>query len=130
MTSFDFSRNARLLRPAEFKRVFENTELRGSTSCLLVLASANQQTRARLGFVIAKKQVRHAVDRNRVKRLVRESFRLNNSRLESLDFVILARSGVIDMDNQQLREMIDALWFRLKRPNHVKPDNRQRKKRR
>ena len=130
MSVFDFSRNARLLRPAEFKRVFDNTEWRGSTPCLLILASANQQAQARLGFVIAKKQVRHAVDRNRIKRIVRESFRLNQAKLEAQDFVILARSGCTELDNQQLREMIDALWFRLRRPSHAKPDNSQRKKRR
>lgn len=130
MPDFGFSREARLLKPAEFKRVFENTEWRGSTPCLLVLASANQQTQARLGFVIAKKQIRHAVDRNRVKRLIRESFRLHQSKLEPRDYVILARSGITDLDNTRIREMIDALWFRLKRPSHGKPDHSQRKRKR
>ncbi len=129
MTEFGFGRDARLLKPAEFKRVFDNTGWRGSTPHLLVLASSNQQQNARLGFVLAKKQIRHAVDRNRVKRLIRESFRHHQHELESRDYVILARSGVTKLDNRELREMIDALWFRLKRPNHGKSGNKHKKRR-
>ena len=130
MSEFEFSRQLRLLKPAEFKRVFDNTELRGSTPQMLVLASANGLDHPRIGFVLAKKQIKHAVQRNRVKRLVRESCRLNQHQLPAADFVILARSGVTELDNQQIREMIDALWFRLKRPSHGRPSNGKRKKRR
>ncbi|WP_221793260.1 ribonuclease P protein component [Oceanobacter mangrovi] len=125
MTQYGFGREVRLLKPAEFKRVFDNTELRGSTPQLLVLASANSQHQSRLGFVLAKKQIKHAVDRNRVKRLIRESFRHHQHKLESRDYVILARSGVTELDNRQLREMIDALWFRLKRPIHGKAGSKK-----
>ena len=128
MTEFGFSREARLLKPAEFKRVFDNTEWRGSTPHLLVLSASNQANQARLGFVLAKKQIKHAVDRNRVKRLIRESFRQNKHRMESRDFVVLARSGVTELDNQQIRDMIDALWFRMKRPTHGKSGNKHKKR--
>jgi ribonuclease P protein component len=130
MSEFEFSRRLRLLKPAEFKRVFDHTELRGSTSQMLVLASANGLDHPRIGFVLAKKQIKHAVQRNRVKRLVRESYRLHQHELPDADFVILARSGISELDNQQIHEMIDALWFRLKRPTHGRPPNGKRKKRR
>ena len=118
MSETQFPRSARLLRPAEFKRVFDNTALRGSSQHLLLLATPNEQDQARIGFVLAKKQIKRAVDRNRIKRLIRESFRHHQNDIDALDFVILGRSGLAELDNQQIREMIDALWFRLKRPSH------------
>ena len=124
-----FPRHSRLLKPAEFQRVFDHTEVRGSTAHLLVLASANECGHPRIGFVLAKKQIKHAVARNRVRRLVRESFRLHQHDLPSLDLVVLARGGLVALDNQQIREMIDALWFRLKRPTHGKRAPGQRKQR-
>lgn len=127
MTNRCFTRQRRLLKPEEFKRVFNNTELRGSTSHLLILAGTSESSSARLGFVISKKQIKLAVQRNRVKRLVRESFRHNAEQLQKLDFVVQARSGLTELDNQQIREMIDALWFRLKRPSYGKNGNSRRK---
>jgi len=129
MPDSSFRKDLRLLKPAEFKRVFDNTALRGSTPHLLVLATPNELSRPRVGFVLAKKQLKLAVDRNRVKRLIRESFRHHQQDLASNDFVILARSGIVQLDNQQIREMIDSLWFRLKQP-HGKHPGRGRKKRR
>ena len=70
------------------------------------------------------------MDRNRIKRLIRESFRHHQSDIDALDFVILGRAGLAELDNQQIREMIDALWFRLKRPSHDRRTNSKGKKRR
>ncbi|WP_286718420.1 ribonuclease P protein component [Thalassolituus sp. UBA2009] len=130
MPEFGFPRRARLLKPVEFKRVFDKTELRGSSPHLLVLATPNEQDQARIGFVLAKKQIKRAIDRNRIKRLVRESFRHHQHEMASLDFVLLARSGLAELDNQQIREMIDGLWFRLKRPSNDRQANGSRKNRR
>lgn len=115
-----FTRKVRLLKPEEFKRVFDQTKLRASTRHVLILASPNGLEHPRIGFVLAKKQIKLAVDRNRVKRLIRESFRHQQSDLLALDFVILARPGLAKLDNRQIRDMIDPLWHRLKRSDHGK----------
>lgn len=130
MSDTSFPRSARILRPAEFKQVFDHTELRSSSPQLLLLAKSNEQNQARIGFVLAKKQIKRAVDRNRIKRIVRESFRHHQHELSALDFVILARSGLADLDNTQIRAMIDALWFRLKRPSNDRQTNGNRSARR
>lgn len=126
MSENSFPSSHRLLKPAEFKRVFDNTELRSSSPQLLLLASSNNQNHARIGFVLAKKQIKRAVDRNRIKRIVRESFRHNQHKLAAIDFVILGRKGLEELDAMQLRTMIDQMWFRLKRPSHDRKANRSR----
>lgn len=68
---------------------------------------------ARLGLVIAKKHVRFAVQRNRIKRQLRESFRHQQEPLMGLDIVALARAGLGKLDNAQLRNMLEAQWQRL-----------------
>jgi len=75
-----------------------------------VLAVAGDIPCPRLGLVIAKKNVSRAVDRNRVKRILRESFRLNQGLLPAVDIVILARSGVGSLDKDAIRIKIDKLW--------------------
>lgn len=57
---------------------------------------------ARLGLAISKKQARRAVDRNRLKRLVREAFRLNRAQLNGLDLVVMARQAAVEADNRRL----------------------------
>lgn len=128
MSETSFGRDKRLLKPFEFKQVFDNTEWRSGSSQILVLASTNQHEKARIGFILAKKNLKLAVDRNRVKRIVRESFRQQQTKLPALDFVILGKKGLSELDNAEIRAMIDALWFRLKRPsNERKANGRPRK---
>ena len=127
MPDLAFRKTSRLLKPAEFKQVFDNTGFRGSTPCLLVLATPNNEQQPRLGFVLAKKQLKLAVDRNRVKRIIRESFRQNQHELADHDFVVLARTGILKLDNQQIRAMIDNLWFRMKYVNGKSRNNRRKK---
>lgn len=113
-----YHRQLRLLSSSQFKTVFENTSLKASSRHLLLLASNNQQGHARIGFVLAKKQLKLAVDRNRVKRIVRESFRHKYAQLDHIDVVVLARPGLDKLDNQTIRKLIDGLWHRLKPVNH------------
>ena len=82
-----FGRPARLLKPAEFEQVFAENE-RARTDTLLVMARPNALGQARLGMVIAKRLLPRAVDRNRIKRCVRETFRLQRQKLPACDFVV------------------------------------------
>jgi ribonuclease P protein component len=66
---------------------------------------------ARLGLAIAKKLLPRAVDRNRIKRIVRESFRLHQ--LQEYDFVVLARRDTGTATNDQLFLSLKHHWNRL-----------------
>jgi len=80
-------RDARLVEKADFDRVFGDNQ-RARTDFLLVMARPNQVGYPRLGMVIAKRLLARAVDRNRVKRCVRESFRQVLPQLPACDFVV------------------------------------------
>jgi len=71
-----------------------------------------QDQPARLGLIISKKAAPKAVDRNRIKRLVRESFRRQKS-LKSADYVVLAKPSVKQLTNQQVFETLQQLWQRI-----------------
>ena len=82
-----FPRTVRLLKPDEFEQVFKQNE-RARADHLLVMARPNALGHARLGMIIAKRLLPRAVDRNRIRRCVRETFRLQRQNLPACDFVI------------------------------------------
>jgi len=107
-----FGRTSRLCAAAEYRRVFENAQ-RFSNSGFTMLARANGLGIPRLGMAISRKNVRRAVDRNRIKRIVRESFRLNQECLGGVDLVVLANARTVRAGNPELRTAIEDLWGRI-----------------
>lgn len=79
---------------------------------ITILGRLNSLGHPRIGLTIAKKNVKRAHERNRVKRLARESFRLRQYELPSMDFVVVAKKGVADLDNRTLMEALEKLWRR------------------
>lgn len=59
------------------------------------------------------KAARTAVARNRIKRIVRESFRHRHAMLGALDFVVTGRGGVDKKTNQELRAALEKHWLAL-----------------
>ncbi|WDM61753.1 ribonuclease P protein component [Pseudomonas sp. NEEL19] len=115
MVSQDFSREKRLLTPRHFKAVFDSPTGKVPGKNLLILARENGLDHPRLGLVIGKKSVKLAVQRNRLKRLMRDSFRLNQQLLAGLDIVIVARKGLGEVENPELHQHFGKLWKRLAR---------------
>ena len=113
--SRDFSREKRLLTPRQFKAVFDSPSGKAPGRNVLLLARDNQLGHPRLGLVIGKKSVKLAVQRNRLKRLMRDSFRLNQQMLAGLDIVIVARKGLGEIENPELHQHFGKLWKRLVR---------------
>ncbi len=104
-----FPKHYRLITAGDYKQVF-NAPKRVSTPELLFLFCKSDQATSRLGLAVAKKQLPLAVDRNRIKRLIRESFREQRSQLSSVDIVVLARKNLLKMDNTLIRQQLDKLW--------------------
>ncbi|MEJ2620283.1 MAG: ribonuclease P protein component [Candidatus Thiodiazotropha sp.] len=107
-----FPRSRRLLKPDEFRRVFSQGR-RSGDRYFLVLALANQSDHARLGLAVAKKHCRKAVDRNRIKRIIRESFRHSQLGLVGLDLVVVARQWAPLADNRDCHNSLKKHWHRI-----------------
>jgi len=69
---------------------------------------------ARLGLAISKKNTKRAVDRNRIKRIIRESFRLNLQILPPIDLVVMANPATKNADNQQIFHSLEQHWNKLR----------------
>nr|WP_232108434.1 MULTISPECIES: ribonuclease P protein component [Pseudomonas] len=104
-----------MLTPRHFKAVFDSPTGKVPGKNLLILARENGLDHPRLGLVIGKKSVKLAVQRNRLKRLMRDSFRLNQQLLAGLDIVIVARKGLGEVENPELHQHFGKLWKRLAR---------------
>ncbi|WP_392553569.1 ribonuclease P protein component [Orbus wheelerorum] len=112
MNRLTFIRELRLLTPNDFNYVFSQSIRVGSPYITLV-ARKSSLSHPRLGFAIAKKQVKRAHERNRIKRLMREYFRLAQHELPAIDVIVMAKAAVIELDNAALRQVLDKVWQRL-----------------
>lgn len=79
---------------------------------MVAYTKLNGMGHARLGIAIAKKIIPKATSRNRLKRIIRESFRLNQRTLPDLDIVIVITSRYF-YNNQVLLCDLDKQWSRL-----------------
>jgi len=99
----------RLVHKAQFDAVYQRGTKLGD-SCFLVLIKPNDLSFARLGLSVSARTVGNAVNRNRIKRVIRTSFRLNAAQLPAIDIVVNTRAGARDMPNAQLTERLQQHW--------------------
>lgn len=109
MVAFHFLRSQRLLSAADYKSVFDHNDFRASHKKVLMLARISDKTKGRLGLVFGKKNIPRSVDRNRLKRITREQFRLQNGRAAGLDIIVMARASLAEIDNRSYAALIRKL---------------------
>jgi len=105
-------RTARLLRPADFAALRERSQ-RVSTRQFTAQYRLTSTGGARLGMAVSRKVSKNAVERNRIRRQIRESFRLQRARLTHLDVLVIARVSAAQQPSPVLRSELDTLWQRL-----------------
>ena len=106
-------KSMRILQPKAFKQVYANRQF-GNSRFFTFNALGDQQS-LKLGITVAKKVSKLAVQRNRVKRLVREHFRHNKHRVGNTHLVITAKAGASSASNQELRDNLEELWVKVGR---------------
>ena len=96
-------------QPAEFRDVKRHGK-KFSDAFFSLAVRANHETHARLGLSIATRTFGTAVARNRIKRLARESFRLNQHSLPPVDVTVSAREAARAATLRELRLSLDEHW--------------------
>ena len=110
--SHKFPKSARLLSAHDYSQVFDSCSIRATSTAGSLLALPASDSRSRLGIIVAKKNVRLATDRNRIKRLVREYFR-NHPLSVSMSLVFMAKRGAGALSNADVTDDLDRLWQKL-----------------
>lgn len=105
-------RQARLTDKPQFDRVHREGR-RVSDALFTVIAKPNDVGRARLGMAVGIRAAGCAVNRNRVKRVVRERFRLTQQELPPVDVVVNAKPGAGKASRAELAASITTLLARM-----------------
>lgn len=106
---FSFTHRDRLLNASQFTRVFDQAT-KSSSEFFTILSRENTEHQPRLGIVVAKRRAKRSVDRNIIKRIIRESFRLNKASLPNNDFIVILKRPIKIIKRANLRQQMETLW--------------------
>lgn len=107
-----FGPERRLLDKSAFDRVFAAPDFKFRRHPFMMLARRRPAGPSRLGMVVGKKHARRAVDRNLIRRLARDRFRLQSGE-DGVDVILMARPGASACDRAELTEALRWLFERL-----------------
>ncbi len=117
-----FGRQNRILTGGHYKAVFDN-RLRFHSRFFSFHLMRNNEPHSRVGIAVSKKVSKLAVERNRIKRQIRDSFRhyLETESMTDMhtDFVVVAKTGASEAENKIIRADLDENW--AKSLKHAKP---------
>jgi len=120
LTSLRFSKQAKLLKTDEFSSVF-NFRKRISAHYLVMHYQPNSQEQVRLGLVVGKKTCKLAVDRNYMRRVLREFFRIQQHQIAHVDLVVRVQKKFDRVNFSQIKQEFDSLLLKLIISNAKQP---------
>jgi ribonuclease P protein component len=102
----------RLRRRRDFNAAYARGRRMGD-GFFAVTATCNETGTPRLGLAVAVKVAGGAVARNRIRRIIRESFRLHQGEIPAVDLVVSARPKARDASGRTLHASLAALWKKV-----------------
>jgi ribonuclease P protein component len=102
----------RLRRKSDFEAAYARGRRFGN-GFFAVIAYSNDIGGPRIGLAVAARTAGGSVERNRIRRIIRESFRLHQHELPAVDLVVSARARVRDASGPELHASLAALWKKV-----------------
>jgi ribonuclease P protein component len=102
----------RLRRKSDFDAAYARGRRMGD-GLFAVTATVNDTGAPRLGLAVAVRAAGGAVARNRIRRIIRESFRLHQHGIPAVDLVVSIRPKAAAASATELRASLAALWKRV-----------------
>ena len=111
-----FPKQHRLLARRQYLDV-QKRGRRSSDALVTLIARPNDLAHARLGITVSKRVSKRAVDRNRIKRWIREDFRKSMYKGVGLDLVIIVKPNAVAKGRARLSESVSRHWRRIRKEN-------------
>lgn len=112
MVSFRLARQAKIVKTDDFSSVF-NLRKRIASPHLVMRYRLNEANIARLGLIVSKKTAKLAVQRNYMRRVLRELFRLNQHNLPVIDLVVQVQKPFEKPDFISIKQEFESLLLKL-----------------
>lgn len=110
---FIFSKKFKIIKPEQYKNIFSKPK-RSVDNKFVIIAKKNKVNHPRLGLAISKKSIKLSVQRNRIKRLIKEYFRKEViSTDQSIDFIVMAKKNIQTNKNDKLYLSLDTNFKKL-----------------
>ena len=102
---FSLRKAADFVLPVNRAEIFKDSDF-------LIRHVDNHHGHARLGVAISKRRVKHAVKRNRIRRIIKETFRTCRLRLPGRDYLVSYRGMQNQIDAPMLHKKLVRFWQR------------------
>jgi len=105
-------REFRIRKQKDFKNIYDNG-VYCSERFLAIKFIKNKELFSRFGFIVSKKISKKAVERNRVKRILRESVRLSKNQIKiGCDIIFIAKNGIELKTHQEIKDVVEKLLMK------------------
>ena len=112
--NFSFTKQERLHLSRDFRDILRKGRVYTNQALKMFISERDTNTHTRLGLVVSRK-LGKVVLRNKLKRRLREIFRLNKHLFnKKVDMVFLPRDKAVKLDYQRLQKIVSGLWRRAK----------------